>query len=270
MTDSNCQSEPALPQAIILAAGKGTRMVEGDLPKVVLPVAGRPMVCWVVDACRAAGVERCIVIVGYRGELVRQALADQRDCVFVEQTEQLGTGHATQVARPVLGDGDATDLFVLAGDGPLIRARTLSRLLEVHRRSKAAATLATAVLDDPEGYGRIVRNGDSSFAAIVEQADATADQLKINEVNLSYYCFRSDRLFDALLQVRNDNQKGEYYLTDVPGLLKQQGDRVTVIEAVPPQDVLSINTAQQLAQVDQILCDRLGRHQAEPTKPAAP
>ena len=149
-------------------------------------------------------------------------------------------------------------MFVLAGDGPLVRARTLGRLLEVHRRSKAAATLATAILDEPEGYGRVVRESDGSFTAIVEHVDATDEQLKINEINPSYYCFRSDLLFQALKQVGSDNEKGEFYLTDVPGLLKQQGHVVTVIEAVPPQDVLSINTPQQLARVDELMAERLG------------
>ncbi len=249
-------SDYSTPQAIILAAGKGTRM-GGDLPKVVYEVAGEPMVRHVVRACREAGVSRSIIVVGYKADLVRSVLADEPDVVFVEQTEQLGTGHATQMAAPLFENQPATDVFVLAGDGPLIQGRTLARVLEMHRRSRAAATLATAVLDDPTGYGRIIRNADGSFAGIVEQKDATPEQLAIREVNPSYYCFRSDALFASLAHVRNDNAQGEYYLTDVPGLLKRQGHVVTVVEAVPPQDVLSINTPQQLAEVDAILRTRL-------------
>jgi bifunctional UDP-N-acetylglucosamine pyrophosphorylase/glucosamine-1-phosphate N-acetyltransferase len=260
-----------LPQAIILAAGQGTRM-GGDQPKVLYPVAGQPMVRWVVQACLQARVERCLVVVGYRSDLVREALADLPACVFVEQAEQLGTGHATAMAQPAFEGQPVTDVFVLAGDGPLIRAKTLARLLEVHRRRRAAATLATAVVDDPDGYGRVVRAAAGQFEAIVEQDDATPAQLEICEINPSYYCFRSDRLFAALAQVENRNRQGEYYVTDVPGLLKRQGHTVTVVDAVPAEDVLSINTPQQLEQVDRILRKRLdtaSKHEAPPADATA-
>lgn len=249
-------NQPAAPEAIILAAGKGTRM-GGDLPKVVHEVAGKPMVWWVVQACRQAGVGRCVIVVGYKGDLVRQALAGVEGVVFVEQAEQLGTGHAAQMARPLYEGKAGVDVFVLAGDGPLIRAQTLAELLKLHRDQRASATLATAILDDPSGYGRVVRDADGQFAAIVEQKDATPDQLALREVNPSYYCFASDDLFASLAQVRNDNNQNEYYLTDVPALLKKQGKAVRVIDAVPSQDVLSINTTAQLAEVDAILRARL-------------
>ncbi len=245
------------PQAIILAAGKGTRMA-GDKPKVLYPVADQPMVKWVVQACRQAGVERCIIVIGYGGDQVRAALADEPACAFVEQKEQLGTGHATRMAQPLFATDRPVDVFVLAGDGPLIREQTLQKLLEVHRAHHAAATLATAVLDNPTGYGRVIREADGSFKTIVEQKDATPQQLQIREVNPSYYCFRSDLLFAALGQVKNANKSGEYYLTDVPELLKRQGHATAVVEAVPPEDVLSINTPEQLAEVDRILRGRLG------------
>jgi UDP-N-acetylglucosamine diphosphorylase/glucosamine-1-phosphate N-acetyltransferase len=251
------------PQAIILAAGKGTRM-GGDLPKVLYEVAGRPMVWWVVQACAAAGVSRCIVVVGYKGDDVRAALVDEPACAFVEQTQQLGTGHATRMAQPLFDGEQPTDLFVLAGDGPLIRAATLEHLLKVHRDNAAAGTLATAVLDDPTGYGRIIRDEGGEFAGIVEQKDATPQQRAIREVNPSYYCFRSDRLFAALGMVGNRNRQQEYYLTDVPAILRGQGQKVVVIEAVPPEDVLSINTPQELAAVDVILRRRLGPSQGAP------
>jgi UDP-N-acetylglucosamine diphosphorylase/glucosamine-1-phosphate N-acetyltransferase len=251
--------QPA-PEAIILAAGKGTRM-GGDLPKVVHEVAGQPMVKWVVRACKAAGVARCVVVVGYKHELVRDALATEASSSmaieFVEQTEQLGTGHATRMAEPLFQDRPEVDVFVLAGDGPLIRPATLQSLLTLHRNQHASATLATAVLDDPSGYGRVVRNADSSFSAIIEQKDASEAQLAIREVNPSYYCFVSGDLFASLAQVRNDNRQREYYLTDVPALLKSRGKRVCVVDAVPPADVLSINTPDQLAAVDAVLRSRL-------------
>ena len=252
MTDEN----PRL-DAIIMAAGKGTRM-GGDLPKVVHEVAGKPMVYWVVKACKEAGAKRCILVVGYKAELVREALAGEEGVEFVEQTEQLGTAHAVQMAEPVFEGKPIGDVFVLAGDGPLIRAQTLSRLVEVHRRTNAAATLATSIIDDPTGYGRIVRDSDSQFDAIVEQKDATEAQRAIQEVNPSYYCFDGQKMFKTIDQIGANNAQGEYYITDAPGLLKTSGQTVTIVDAVPPEDVLSINNPDQLATVDLILRDRLG------------
>ncbi|MCX5660692.1 MAG: NTP transferase domain-containing protein [Planctomycetota bacterium] len=253
-----------LPQAVILAAGKGTRM-GSDKPKVLFEVAGEPMVRWVVRACREAGVTRCIIVVGYRGQDVRDALANEPGCAYVEQKEQLGTGHAARMAEGLFSPDKPVDLFVLAGDGPLIRAETLKKLLAVHRQRGAAATLASALLDDPTGYGRVLREADGSFKTIVEQKDSTPEQLLVREVNPSYYCFRSDLLFSALGRVRNDNKQGEYYLTDVPALLKAQGKTAAVIDAVPPEDVLSINTPEQLAEVDRILRKRLAASSAHPS-----
>lgn len=242
--------------AIILAAGKGTRMT-GDLPKVLHRVAGRPMVCWVIDACLKAGVSRCIVVVGYHGDQVQQVVGDQTDCAFVVQHEQLGTGHAARMAKPLFDHTGPRDVFVLPGDAPLIRWQTLTRLIQTHRATGAAATLAVAVLENPNGYGRVIRDEDGSFRAIVEQKDATDPQRKIRQINTGYYCFRSSRLFETLSRVGHDNVQGEYYLTDVPGLMAQAGETVAIVDAVPPEDVMGINTPQQLAQVDQILRARL-------------
>ena len=256
----------------------------GDLPKVLHRVAGRPMIHWVVDACRAAGVERVIIVVGYRGDLVREALADAAlasgggvasgGVEFVEQAEQRGTAHAVQMAAPLFKDQPPCDVFVLAGDGPLIRAATLQQLLKTHRDTDAAATLATAVLDDPTGYGRVLRSsgGDASgggFGSIVEQKDATPDQLAVREVNPSYYCFDSAALFNTLEQVGNANASGEFYLTDVPGLLVDSGRTVSLVDAVPPQDVLSINTLEQLSAVDAVLWERLATSPAPDETAAA-
>jgi bifunctional UDP-N-acetylglucosamine pyrophosphorylase/glucosamine-1-phosphate N-acetyltransferase len=257
MASSASQSTRPAPQAIILAAGKGKRM-GSDLPKVLHHVAGKPMVQWVVEACRQAGVTRCIVVIGHGGDLVKAALAGQHDCVFVEQTQLLGTGHAAQTAQPLFVNVPDTDVFVLAGDGPLIRAGTLTALLNGHRKTGAKATLATSVVADPSGYGRVIRAADGTFGKIVEQKDASPAELLVREINPSYYCFSSVALFDTLKAVRPNNAQGEYYLTDVPGLLKSQGQTVTLIDAVPPEDVLSINTPQQLAEVDTILRSRLG------------
>ncbi|MEM6505575.1 MAG: NTP transferase domain-containing protein [Planctomycetota bacterium] len=251
MTDDNPRID-----AIIMAAGKGTRM-GGDLPKVVYEVAGRPMIWWVVKACKEAGASRCILVVGYKQELVREALADEEGVEFIEQTEQLGTAHAVQMAEPVFEGRPIGDVFVLAGDGPLIRGQTLSRLVEVHRRTGSAATLATSVIEDPTGYGRIVRDAEGHFDAIVEQKDATDEQRLICEVNPSYYCFNGQKMFKTIDQIGAHNAQGEYYITDAPGLLKANGQTVTVVDAVPPEDVLSINNPDQLAEVDLILRGRL-------------
>lgn len=247
--------------AIVLAAGKGTRM-KSDLPKVCHEVGGRPMVCAVVDACLDAGCARVVAVVGYKQELVREALAGFGNAVeFVEQTEQQGTGHAVVCAKPAYESVIATetpgDAFVLAGDGPLIRPTTLRTLIERHRGANAAAALATSVIDDPTGYGRIVRDESGAFERIVEQKNATDEQLAIREVNPSYYCFNIAKLFDALGRVQRNDLTGEYYITDVPELLLAAGETVEVIDAVPPEDILSINTLEHLAEVDAIYRGRL-------------
>lgn len=236
----------------------------GDLPKVLYRVAGQPMIRWIVRACRQAGVGRCIIVAGYQGERVRQALEQESHCVFVTQAEQKGTAHATRAAQGLCSA--EADVFVLNGDGPLIRATVLSRLFELHRRTGSSATLATAVIDDPTGYGRVVRSASGDFEQIVEHNDATPEQLQIKEVNPGYYCFRCGPLFAALAEVDNQNRKGEYYLTAVPALLKRQGQVVSVVHAVPPEDALSVNTPEQQAEVDRILRRRLaGRSQPRQT-----
>lgn len=249
--------------AIIMAAGKGTRM-KSDLPKVVFPIGGRPMVCAVVDACRAAGVGRIVVIVGHKQELVREALSGY-DVEYVVQDQQLGTGHAVMCAAGPFAPGkadQASPVLVLCGDGPLIRESTIRQMVERHTGTKAAATLATSVIDDPTGYGRIVRDDAGKFVAIVEHKSATEAQRLIREVNPSYYCFEVGALFRALKRVTRNALTGEYYITDVPELLLAEGKRVEVIDAVPPEDVLSINTPEDLAKVDAIYLARQASERA--------
>lgn len=233
--------------------------MQSDLPKVCHPVGGRPMVCAVVDACLEAGCEKVVVVVGYKRELVQSALEGYAGKVeFAVQDEQHGTGHAVMCAREPF-EGDAgRDVFVLAGDGPLIRASTLETLLTRHREAGSSAALATSVIEDPTGYGRIARDSGGAFVGIVEQKNATAEQLGIREVNPSYYCFRAGALFDCLDRLPRDEVSGEYYVTDVPAMLLDEGHGVEVIDAVPPEDVLSINTLEQLALVDRVYRDRLG------------
>lgn len=244
--------------AIILAAGKGTRM-NSDLPKVVHPVGGRPMIRAVVQACLAAGCARVVVVVGHMQHLVREALADLR-CEFVEQREQLGTGHAVTFAAPLFRREAAEQghrVLVLCGDGPLVRERTLRGLVDRHASADAAATLATAVVENPAGYGRIVRDRSGRFERIVEHKNANQAERAIREVNPSYYCFDAQALFAALPRLPRNSLTGEYYVTDVLALFLQDGWRVEVVEGVPPDDVLSINTPEDLARVDAIFRARL-------------
>ncbi len=250
--------------AIILAAGKGTRM-NSDLPKVAHEVGGRAMVRWVAEACAEAGCSRVIVVVGYKQEVVRAIFDDWADeecsIEFAVQEEQLGTGHAVMCAEPLLHAEAATAghaTFVLAGDGPLIRSETLATILHRHEESSASATIATAVLDNPDGYGRIVRDPRGGFARIVEQKNASREELAIREVNPSYYCFDVQTLFSLLKRVERNELSGEYYITDVPALALAGGLSVEVIDAVPAEDVLSINTPEQLGEVDAVLRKRLG------------
>ena len=180
------------PLAIILAAGKGKRM-ESDLPKVLVPVCGRPMIRYVLDAVRAAGVERMVVVVGYRADLVRQELAGEPGVEFVEQTEQLGTGHAVMMCREQL-DGHDGPVLIVAGDSPMVQVSSLRALLAEFAAQRPACLLGTATKPNPTGLGRIVRDANGEFPAIVEEKDATPDQRAITEVNLSTYVFRPDAL----------------------------------------------------------------------------
>ncbi len=241
--------------AIILAAGAGTRMVT-DLPKVLHEVCGRPMLAYVLDACRQAGIERMLVVVGYEAEQVRRTFAEDADITWILQSEQNGTGHAVMVCREALGDFDG-NCVVLCGDGPLTRAETLSSLIDKHEQTHSVATLATAMVEDPTGYGRIVRDTSGNLEGIVEHADCTEAQRSICEVNPSCYCFDTRQLFEALDQVKPENVKGEYYLTDALHIIIDAGKRATAITSLEKQDVLSINSRQQLAGVSKVMQHRI-------------
>lgn len=242
--------------AIILAAGKGTRMNSG-LPKVLHEVCGRPMLAHVLDACHAVGCRRPIVVIGHEAPLVRAEFEhlDER-VIWVEQTEQLGTGHAVMACREHLA-GISGAVLVLAGDGPLLRSETLRKLITGHDEKQAALTLATSILPDPRRYGRILRDAEGELLGIVEYLDATDRQRRVNEVNVSMYCFDAAALRDVLPKLTNDNAKKEYYLTDALGLLQGMGRTVLALPAVPADEVLGINTLEELAQVDRILQARL-------------
>ncbi len=242
--------------AVVMAAGKGTRM-NTELPKVVVPVCGRPMLLYVLDALAAAGIQRVILVVGYRADEVRRTL-DGRDGVeCVEQTEQLGTGHAVMVCRGRLAAQEGP-VLVIAGDSPMIQSESIRALLDDYERAPAACILGTALKENPHGLGRIVRDQTGEFLAIVEERDATDHQRQIQEVNMSYYVFRGPDLLVALDSLRPDNSQGEYYITDVPGRLKADGRVVRALPVLKPVESLGINTLEELAQVEEAMA-RQGR-----------
>lgn len=236
------------PVAVVLAAGMGTRM-KSDLPKVLFPVLGRPMIAYVIDALRAAGVGRIVVVVGYRAEDVQTALVAQGGIEFALQSERLGTGHAVKMAAPLLVDHSGP-VVVVAGDSPLIQAESVKSLLTHFRVHHPACLLGTLHKANPQGLGRIVRDAAGQFQGIVEEKDATDEQRRITEVNMSTYIFHGPDLLDALGRLTNENRQREYYLTDCPAILLTQGKRVEALPLLKPCEALSINTLDELAEVE--------------------
>jgi bifunctional UDP-N-acetylglucosamine pyrophosphorylase/glucosamine-1-phosphate N-acetyltransferase len=230
--------------AIILAAGKGERM-ESDIPKVMHRIHGRPMITVLIDTLTKLDFVKLMVVIGYKGEMVKDELSEY-PVSFVWQHKQLGTGHAVQMARDILGDFTGTTLVAL-GDVPFLSARSVERLFEVHEETKAAATCLSAIVDNPAGYGRIVREGNSSIMrGIVEDKDASEQVRQIQEINTGTFCFDTQQLFAALNKVDNKNKQGEYYLTDTIKIMRNNGLRVAVVTAENPDEVLGVNSIEQL------------------------
>ena len=229
--------------AVVLAAGEGTRM-KSNLPKVLHLLEGKPLLAWVLDAAAGAGFDRTVVVVGHGGERVREEMAG-RKVEFVWQRERKGTGHAVMQTAPLLERFDGT-VAVLSGDVPLVRAGTLRAMAERHEREGAAATLATVRMEDPSGYGRIIRDGGGGVARIVEQKDAGEAERRIDEINAGTYCFRAGPLFETLPELRADNAGGEYYLTDTIGVFVKRGLPVLPYEVEDLWEVFGINTSEHL------------------------
>ena len=236
------------PIAVVLAAGRGTRM-KSDLPKVLFPVLGRPMIHWVLDALEAAGIQKSIVVVGYRADDVKHELRARKNVSFALQAEQLGTGHAVQMCRDQLKDHSGT-VMIVAGDSPLIQATSVAKLLKEFENGSWACLLGTLEKENPAGLGRIVRDAAGKFERIVEQKDATAEQLLIREVNMSTYLFNNGALLAALGQLSNSNAQGEFYLTDCPEILRKAGRAVDALPVLRACESLSINTIDELALVE--------------------
>jgi UDP-N-acetylglucosamine diphosphorylase/glucosamine-1-phosphate N-acetyltransferase len=225
---------------------------------VMYPVDGRPMVEHVVDVALAAGAEKVIVIVGWQKDsVIAHIRATGQGAVCVEQSPQLGTGHAVMQAESLLNDFTG-DVVVLSGDVPLLLPETIRSLIGHHRQTGAAATILTAIPEDPTGYGRILRDQRGGVEAIVEQKDATPEQRSLREINSGIYVFRVAPLFEGLHALRPDNVQKEYYLTDVIGFLRGRGFSVSALPASDAHEILGVNTPAQLEEIQELMRRRQG------------
>ena len=239
--------------AVILAAGKGTRM-RSKYPKVLHKVGGKPMLQHVIDAASVAGCDEKVVIVGHEAELVEAMVGSQGKIAL--QAEQLGTGHAVMQTAEALKGFTGTAL-ILCGDTPLLDGEELKKFCEAHKASGAAATVLTAIMDDPFGYGRIVRDANGNVQAIVEQKDATEAQKAIKEIKTGIYCMECPLMFDVLATLTNDNAQGEYYLTDVLEKLNQAGQKVGGVITEDSDMVMGINSRKQLSVAEGVMRQRI-------------
>jgi bifunctional UDP-N-acetylglucosamine pyrophosphorylase/glucosamine-1-phosphate N-acetyltransferase len=253
----NSQDKHAPLDVLILAAGLGTRM-RSEKAKVLHNLGGRPLIAHVCHTATALEPRRIYVVVGHQADAVAEAVQEElgRDQVeFVQQDEQRGTGHAVMAARNELLDADST-LLILSGDVPLVRAETLAALVHQHRTYRgrgADCTVLSVRLEDPSGYGRIVRDADGRFKRIVEHKDASSEEKAINEINAGIYCVETKVLFPALARVEPANAQGEYYITDVPGLLRSDGGIVAVNLHTDAREVSGINTRVDLAEFERLV-----------------
>jgi len=235
------------PLAVVLAAGKSTRM-KSDTPKVLHRICGRLMIEYVLDATRAAGAEKIVVVVGHKAAQVREALSGHEDVVFAEQTEQNGTGHAVMMCENELSGHDGS-LLVLAGDTPLLEGTSLKALLDHQRETSAGSVIGTADTHNNEGLGRIVRDSKGEFDCIREHKDASEQELLITEINTGCYAFSTPLLLESLRQLRPNNAQSEYYLTDCPRILMDAGHHVAASCSLTIQEAIGVNNRVQLAEV---------------------
>lgn len=257
----NLSNEQANLDVLILAAGLGTRM-RSNLAKVLHRLDGRPLINHVCRTATALAPRMIYAVIGHQGEDVKAAVLEELDedhAKFVWQKEQLGTGDAVNSARGFLENENST-LLILSGDVPMIRAETLAALVQQHHNHRgrgAACTILTVKLDDASGYGRIVRDDGGLFDRIVEQKDASEEERKIKEINSGIYCFNTRKLFATLKNVQNNNSQGEYYLTDVPSLLRESGEDIAIYHHNDSFEIEGINNRVQLADMERVLCRRV-------------
>lgn len=258
--EQNIPNEQLGLDVLVLAAGLGTRM-RSNLAKVLHKLDGRPLINHVCRTATALAPRKVYVVIGHQGEEVKQAVLEELNeehAEFAWQNEQLGTGHAVNSARQFLENEEST-LLVLSGDVPMIRVETLAALIQkhhTHRGKGAACTILTVNLNDPSGYGRVVRDSAGLFSKIVEQKDASDEEKQIKEINSGIYCFNTKKLYSALARVKNNNAQGEYYLTDVPALLREDGEDVALYRHIDHNEIEGINNRAQLADMERTLCRR--------------
>ncbi|MFH1892601.1 MAG: sugar phosphate nucleotidyltransferase [Candidatus Zixiibacteriota bacterium] len=243
-------SRPYPLVAVVLAAGKGKRM-KSDLPKVLHLLAGKPIIEHVLGTLGELEIDKTVVVVGHQAERVINAIS-RFGVSFAEQKQQLGTGHAVQMTEEQLSDFDG-DVVVLAGDVPMLRAETVKNLLAEHRKRGAVATVLTAMLPDPTGYGRIVRDPDGMILKIVEHKDASDDERGISEINTGIFVFEKKRLFEALSRVDNENSQGEYYLTDVMQIFLEQGLPTAGYCAEDYRETVGVNSTDELERLKALM-----------------
>lgn len=241
-------------KSIILAAGQGTRM-KSNTSKVLHQIFHKPLVYYPIEAARYAGAKDVCLVVGHKAEEVMAAFGD--DIQYALQKEQLGTGHAVMQAIDFIGDEG--EILVLYGDTPLITAETIEKMLAFHRRKKNAVTVLSAIVDNPTGYGRIVRDESKHFVKIVEQKDATDEEKRIGEINGGMYVFEAKLLKFALSKITNANKQQEYYLTDTIEILLKEGHNVDAIAIMNPDDILGVNSREQLAEATAIMKQRINK-----------
>jgi bifunctional UDP-N-acetylglucosamine pyrophosphorylase/glucosamine-1-phosphate N-acetyltransferase/UDP-N-acetylglucosamine pyrophosphorylase len=234
--------------AVVLAAGKGTRM-KSELPKVLVPACGRALIDYVIDSLDAAGIQRKLIVVGYRANDVRTALSSRTELTFVLQEQQLGTGHAVQMCSPQLQHHEGP-VVVVTGDSPFLQPDSLRQLLDDFGKDRPACVMGTLIKDSPTGLGRIVRDEQGTFVGIVEEKDTTAEQRLIREVNMSTYVFDCQSLLWALSQLRQNNNQNELYITDCPGIMKSAGKIVRALPLLKPCEAISVNNFDDLAAVE--------------------
>lgn len=242
--------------ALILAAGKGKRM-KSELPKVLHKVYGKEMVNIIIDTIKRTKVDNINLVIGKGAELVKKA-TESRKVSYSLQEEQLGTGHAVICAKEFL-KGKKGTVAILTGDAPLITENTINNMFEFHEGGGYSATILTSIVENPEGYGRIIRNEDSSVKKIVEHKDCSEEELKVNEINSAMYCFDIESLLTSLDKLNNNNAQGEYYLTDVIEILENEGKKVGAI-SVPFEETLGVNSRAQLAQISEIMKKRINNY----------
>ncbi len=242
--------------SIILAAGKGTRM-KSPIAKVMHPILGKPMLHYPISCARQTGSDPIVVVVGHQAEAVKEAM-ENTGVLFADQTEQLGTGHAVLVCREYFRSFRGT-VLILCGDVPLLKLETIRNLQKRHLSEKATLTVLTTLLEEPQGYGRIIKGADGNILKIVEARDATPAEREVKEINTGIYCVESEFLFDAVERIGNRNVQREYYLTDIVGIAAQGGQKAVSCIAPDSNEAMGINTPEELKRAEEEMRKRSGK-----------